>query len=195
MSNSLTPYQIEAQQKYDNLSNDQKESLIKLNELREKATGKQFAENDDTRFTKPDAVDAVAAAADDYLDDLIKKHQDQPAPLQTTQEFADAEQDESAMIPVRSAWRHQGELFKTRRNESIRKKKAAEAETFSNVVNLARKNPDVLEGIKSLTKRRGGKSRVFRKKSNKTKTKKVSRRNRRSRNIRRSRNSRAHERK
>ena len=190
MSNSLTPYQIEAQQKYNNLSNDQKESLIKLNELREKATGKQFAENDDTRFTKPDAV---AAADDDYLDDLIKKHQDQPAPLQTTQKFADAEQDESAMIPVRSAWQRQGELFKTRRNESIRKEKEEKAKIFSGVLDLARKNPTVLKGIKSL--RRGGKSRVFRKKSNKTKTKKVSRRNRHSRNIRRSRNSRAHKRK
>jgi hypothetical protein len=167
MSNNLTPYQIEAQQKYNNLSSPQKKSLKQLNKLKEKATGKQTAENDDTIFTKPDAV---AAAADDYLNELIKKHQDQSAPLKTTQEFADEEQDEAGMIPVRDAWTRDAQSYQGRLNKFIEQAKAAKDRT-------------------------GGKSRVFRKKSNKTKTKKVSRRSRRSRNIRRSRNSRAHERK
>ena len=110
--------------------------------------------------------------------------------LQREQEmrYADVE-----MTPVRELWKSNRTAYQDRLNKSIGKENEAKAKTFSDVLTHARKNPDVLEGIKSLTikTRKGGKSRVFRKKSNKTK--KVSRRNRRSRNIRR--NSRAHKRK
>lgn len=114
------------------------------------------------------------------------KRQDDKEALERNFDMLD---DDEHMIPVREAWRHRGDLYKARLNESMKKE---QAKTFSDVLTHARENPDVLEGIKSLTNtKKGGKTRVFRKKS----AKKVSRRNRRSRNIRRNRRSRAHKRK
>lgn len=121
------------------------------------------------------------------------KHENELDGIEREQEMRDADVE---MTPVREMWDSNRTAYQDKLNESIRNEKAAKAKTFSDVLNIARENPTVLEGINSITKtKKGGKSRVFRKKSNKTKTKKVSRRNRRSRNIRRSRNSRAHKRK
>jgi hypothetical protein len=105
------------------------------------------------------------------------------------EEKEEEEEDEAHMRSVQNALDIHKKLINDRLNESIRKEKA---KTFSDVLTHARKNPDVLESIKSLTKtKKGGKTRVFRKKT----AKKVSRRNRRSRNIRRNRRSRGHKRK
>jgi hypothetical protein len=100
------------------------------------------------------------------------------------------EEDKAHMRSVQNALDIRNKLINDRLNESIRKKN--EAKTFSDVLTRARENTDVLEIIKSLTNtKKGGKTRVFRKKT----AKKVSRRNRRSRNIRRNRRSRGHKRK
>ena len=181
MNNNLTNYQIEAQEKYGNLTNHEKTVLNNLNMLKQYQIGKHFTENTDTIYKAP---------GNDF--DIITEHyQNVERPQQLAQEV-DEIQDEDAMEQVRSAWRRHGELYNARLHESIRNEKAAKAKTFSDVLTHARENPDVLEGIKSLTKtKKGGKTRVFRKKS----AKKVSRRNRRSRNIRRNRRSRAHKRK
>lgn len=132
--------------------------------------------------------------------------------------------DDAAMIPVRAAWARAAQLYQDKLNKSIKAANDAKANSieaakatnaekdkiFKYALNRPANNPDVPASIKDILAKRkpfdniqdlttktkkGGKSLVFRKKSNKTKTKKVSRRNRRSRNIRRSRNSRAHERK
>ena len=132
---------------------------------------------------------------DEYLRQQANfEHEDDLEELQRKQDMHD---DDARMSPVREMWDSNRTAYQDKLNKFIEQAKAVKAKTFSGVLNLARENPDVLEGIKSLTTKtkKGGKSRVFRKKSNKTKTKKVSRRNRRSRNIRRSRNSRAHKRK
>ena len=108
--------------------------------------------------------------------------------------------DDARMIPAREMWDSNRTAYHDRLNKIINTKKD---EILKYALNhpdgpasmIAERTPFDNKRIQSLTKRRGGKSRVFRKKSNKTKTKKVSRRNRHSRNIRRSRNSRAHKRK
>jgi hypothetical protein len=153
-----------------------------LNTLKQYRIGKQFTENTDTTYKAPG----------NEFDIITEHYQNVERPHQLAQE-ADEIQDEDAMDQVRSAWRRHGELYNARLNETISKDKAANAKTFSDVLTRARENPDVLASIKSLTTKtkKGGKTRVFRKKS----AKKVSRRNHRSRNIRRNRRSRAHKRK
>lgn len=120
--------------------------------------------------------------------------------------------DDDDMMPVRAAWAHHAQLYQDKLNNSIKAANAEKDKIFKYALNRPANNQDVPASIKDIIAERkpfdnkriqdlttktnkGGKSRVFRKKSNKTKTKtkKVSRRNRRSRNIRRSRNSRAHE--
>lgn len=96
------------------------------------------------------------------------KHQDDLDGIRREQEMLDADAE---MTQVRRMWDHNRTEYQDKLNKFIEQEKAA----------------------KAAKDRTGGKSRVFRKKSNKTTTKKVSRRNRRSRNIRR--NSRAHKRK
>ena len=210
MSDNLTNYR----KNNINLTSPQKKSLKKFMLVKERKTGKPFSENHDPRFTtkqdaaanaenylnelieqhqgqsepskttqdfaneKQDATaDAVAAAADNYLKELIEKHQGPFDPVKTPGDFADDEQDEDGMKLVRNAWDHDRLSYQYKLNKFIEPAKHAKDA-------LNRPN-------------KGGKSRVFRKKSNKTKTntktKKVSRRNRRSRNIRR--NSRVHKRK
>lgn len=178
MYKNLTNYKIEAQEKYGNLTNDEKTVLKKMNTLKQNRIGKQFTENTDTTYK---------AHGNDF--DIITEHyQNVERPQELAQEV-DIIQDEDAMEQVRSAWRRDGELYNARLKESMRKEKA---KTFADVLTHTRKNPDVLESIKSLMNtKKGGKTRVFRKKT----AKKVSRRNRRSRNIRRNRRSRAHKRK
>jgi hypothetical protein len=195
MNNNLTNYQIEAQEKYGNLTYDKKKSIEKMNTLKQYRIGKQFTKNTDTTYT-----DTTYKAPGNDFDIITEHYQNVERPEQLAQEV-DKIQDEDAMEQVRSAWRRHGELYNARLHESIRNEKAAQAKTFSDVLTHARKDLDVLthprenpvlESIKSLTKtKKGGKTRVFRKKS----AKKVSRRNRRSRNIRRNRRSRAHKRK
>jgi len=182
MYNKLSNYQIEAQEKYRYLTNDEIKKLNNLKKLKQDLIGKQFTENDDPRFTLP-----VRDTPD--FKTITEHYQNVERPQQLAQE-ADKIQDEDAMEQVRSAWRRHGDLYNARLNESMKKE---QAKTFSDVLTHARKNPDVLESIKSLTTKtkKGGKTRVFRKKT----AKKVSRRNRRSRNIRRNRRSRAHKRK
>ncbi len=186
MNNNLTNYQIEAQEKYGNLTYDKKKSIEKMNTLKQYRIGKQFTKNTDTTYT-----DTTYKAPGNDFDIITEYYQNVERPEQLAQEV-DKIQDEDAMEQVRSAWRRHGELYNARLHESIRNEKAAQAKTFSDVLTHAREHPVVLESIKSLTKtKKGGKTRVFRKKS----AKKVSRRNRRSRNIRRNRRSRAHKRK
>jgi len=183
MYNNLTNYQIEAQEKSENVTNDKIEKLNNLMKLKQYRIGKPFTENDDPRFTLP-----VRDTPD--FKTITEHYQNVERPQQLAKE-ADEIQDEEGMVPVREMWDHIRTANQDRLNKSMRKEKEKKAKTFSDVLHLARKNQTVLEGIKSLTTKKGGKSRVFRKKSNKTKTKtkKVSRRNRRSRN------SRAHKRK
>jgi hypothetical protein len=180
MYNNSTNYQIKAQEKRGNLTNDKIEKINNLMKLKQYRIGKQFTENTDKTYKAP---------GNDF--DIITEHyQNVERPQQLAKE-ADEIQDEEGMVPVREMWDHIRTANQDRLNKSMRKEKEKKAKTFSDVLHLARKNQTVLEGIKSLTTKKGGKSRVFRKKSNKTKTKtkKVSRRNRRSRN------SRAHKRK
>ena len=184
MYNNLTNYQIEAQETYGNLTNDEIEQLNNLMKLKQDLIGKPFTENDDPRFTLP-----VRDTPD--FKTITEHYQNVERPQQLAKE-ADEIQDEEGMVPVREMWDRIRTANQDRLNESMRKEKEKKAKTFSDVLHLARENPDVLERIKSLTtKTNGGKSRVFRKNT----AKKVSRRNRRSRNIRRNRRSRAHKRK
>ena len=136
---------------------------------------------------------------DEYLRQQANfEHENELDGIEREQDMHD---DDARMSPVRKMWDSNRTAYHDRLNKIINTKKD---EILKYALNhpdgpasmIAKITPFDNKRIQSLlTKRRGGKSRVFRKKSNKTKTKQVSRRNRRSRNIRRSRNSRAHERK
>ena len=128
------------------------------------------------------------------------KHEDYLEGLEREQEMGDADVD---MMPVRKIFSNYSTEYHNKINKDINTEKDKILKFALNRPDgpvsikdiIAERPPFDNKRIQSLTTKKGGKSRVFRKKSNKTKTKKVSRRNRRSRNIRRSRNSRAHERK
>jgi hypothetical protein len=124
------------------------------------------------------------------------EHEDYLEGLQREQEMRDADVD---MMPVRKIFADYSTEYHNKINKDINTEKDKilkyalnRSDGLGSIKDIiAERTPFDNKRIQSLTKRTtGGKSRVFRKKSNKTK--KVSRRNRRSRNIRRSRNSRAH---
>ena len=127
------------------------------------------------------------------------EHEDYLEGLEREQEMRDADVD---MMPVRNIFSNYSNKINNDINtekDKILKYALNRPDGPASIKDIiAERKPFDNKRIQSLTKRTtGGKSRVFRKKSNKTKTKtkKVSCRNRRSRNIRRSRNSRAHKRK